>query len=112
VDFDKISLRLRNLSCFCRLCTIGSDGLCDSISYVPAYNLIRLEPCRVQDAQMDGRPESSIRGTNRQALAATLEVGDHFVVVAEESNYEGIDFYNLFCRKCLYEVQEASSKDS
>jgi hypothetical protein len=61
---------------------------------------------------MDGRPESSIRGTNRQALAATLEVGDHFVVVAEESNYEGIDFYNLFCRKCLYEVQEASSKDS
>jgi hypothetical protein len=112
VGLDKISLRVRNLSYCYRFCTIGGDGPCDNISHVPTYTLIRLEPCRVQDAQMDGQPEPSFGGTDRQALAATLEVGDHFAVVAEEGNSEGVDFYILLCQKFLYEVQEASSEDS
>jgi hypothetical protein len=112
VGLDKISLLVRNLSCFCRFCTIGGDGPCDSVAYVPAYNLIRLEPCRIQDAYMDGEAEPSIGGFDRQALATTLEVGDHFAVVAEEGNSEGVDFYILLCQKSLHEVREDSIEDS
>ena len=97
LGLDKISLSVRNLSCFCQFCTSGGDGPCDNDDYVPPYTLIRLEPCCPGDAQMDVETRLLIAGNDPKALAATLQVGDNFAVVAEEGNSKDVDFYILLC---------------
>jgi hypothetical protein len=47
----------------------------------------------------DGLPE-------RQDLG-DLQIGDNFVILVEEGNEKGIDFYVLQCQKAKHVVQEA-----
>jgi hypothetical protein len=47
-----------------------------------------------------------------EALAATLEVGDHFAVIIEKGNNEGSIFWILICEEPLHVVEEERKIDS
>jgi hypothetical protein len=51
----------------------------------------------------DGKMNFGIKGDD---LAATLEIGDNFVVNVEIRNVEGVDFYLIYCSKPLHTVKE------
>lgn len=97
VGLDKIPFRVRALFCFCRFCFNGGNGPCDNEAYIAPFNLVQLEPCNANDAHVDVEfvPQLEI---NWEALVATIEAGDHFVVVAKKENSEGSDFGLLFVR--------------
>jgi len=83
VFVDKISLYVRNLSCYCKFCSNGGDGPCDNEIYFAPFTFIYLEPCNLGGAQanVDSILELEM---DRKALTTTLEVGDHFEIIAEE----------------------------
>jgi hypothetical protein len=47
-----------------------------------------------------------------KAFATTLEVGDHHVILVEEGNNEGPDFWILICEEPLHVVEEERKIDS
>ncbi len=73
--------------------------------------MVRLQPCNVDDAHVDVEFVPQLE-TNWEALATTIKVGHHFVVVAEEGNNEGSDFWIFICEKPLHDVEEEMKKDS
>jgi hypothetical protein len=96
VGLDKISFRVQNLSCFCKFCSNGGDGPCDNEAYIAPFTFIHLEPCNPSDAQTDVESIPKLK-MDQEALVATLEIGDHLAVVAEEGNNEGSNFWILIC---------------
>jgi hypothetical protein len=58
--------------------------------------LVQLEPSNVDDAHANVEFVLQLE-TNWEALVATIEVGDHFAVMAEKGNCEGSDFWIFIC---------------
>ena len=111
VGLDMISLQVRTLSCFCSFCQDGGDGPCDNADYVEPYKLIRIEPCNIDDVRADVEHVDVIGEGDREAIAASLEVGDHFAVVADEGNSEDADLWILITEQTLQAVEEDSKED-
>jgi hypothetical protein len=44
---------------------------------------------------------------DQEALVVTLEVGDHFIVVAKEGNDEGFEFWILVCVEPLHLLKKS-----
>ncbi len=78
-----------------------------SIDYVKPWKLVTLEPCDTSDVLCDMELDELAwgMGSERNGLAAYLEVGDNFSIRAEERNEEGVDFYILKCLKPLHIVE-------
>jgi hypothetical protein len=73
--------------------------------------LVQLETCNANDAHVDVEfvPQLEI---NWEALAATIEVGHHFVVVAKEENSERSDFWIIICEGPLLVVEEEMKENN
>jgi hypothetical protein len=99
------------LSCFCKFCSNNGDGPSDNETYVAPFNFVWLEPCNANDAHANVDFVFHLK-SNREALTTILEVGDHFVVIVEEGNMEGCDFWILICEEPLHEVEEEMKKDN
>ncbi len=52
-----------------------------------------------------GKPNYNVDGNG---LVATLDVGDNFVVNVEFGNFEGADFWIIYCSKPFHCVQKHS----
>ena len=118
VNLEGTSLQVWDLSCFCKFCMDGGDGPCDNATYVPAFILIRLEPCETTTESRRERGRREIeerrihpRMTAAKARAATLEVGDHFAVLADEGG-NGPEFWILQCIETLHAVEESTKENS
>ncbi len=96
VGLDKIFFCVQNLSCFCKFCSDGKDGPCDSEAYIAPFTFIHLEPCNASDAQADGESIPKLE-MDLEALVTTLEVGHHVAIIAKKGNNEGSDFWILIC---------------
>jgi len=60
---------------------------------VPRFDLIHLVPFKPQDARDDEINENNcLINNDRELLVATLDVGDHFVVIVAKNNNKGDDF--------------------
>jgi len=60
---------------------------------VPRFDLIHLVPFKPQDARDDEINENNcLINNDRELLVATLDVGDHFVVIVAKDNNKGDDF--------------------
>ncbi len=110
VGLDKVSLHVCALSCFCKFCFDGGNGPCDNETYVAPFNLAWLEPCNADDVHADVEFVLKLE-IDWKALVIIIEVGDHFVVVAEEGNSEGSDFWILICQESLHAMEEEMKED-
>lgn len=118
VGLEGTSLQTRRLSCFCKFCLDGGDGPCDSAGFVEPFTLIRLEPCEPQTLTRRDRARLDAQETRlhphmsaRESLAATLEVGDHFAVLADDGT--GFpEFWILQCQEPLHGVEEDKMEDT
>jgi hypothetical protein len=80
-------LQIQNLSCFfCKFYTNGGDGPCDHLDYVPRFFFIWLRPCRLEDVRNEAKEDNCLISNDREMLVATLNVAEHFVVIAMEDN--------------------------
>lgn len=111
VGFEKISLQVQNLFCFCRFCTNGGDGPCDHVDYVPRFNLIQLVACRLEDVWNEIDDNCLIGDDREILLAASLNVGEHFIIIAAKDNEEANDFWIFICEMFLAMVDEVSKID-
>ena len=103
---DPTVLFVRNLSCYCPRCLDGQWAACEMTSHVQAWTLVKLAPVdvtfareRMLEAQREEGEAYAWTTTTRAGLGDLVEVGDNFVVPAEEDNDEGVDFYILQCQR-------------
>ena len=92
----------------------GGDGPCDNAAHVHAFALIRLEPYKatVESRRREiGQRKIEERRIHPRMTPATLEVEDHFAVLADERG-NGPEFWILQCIETLHVVQEATKEDS
>jgi hypothetical protein len=78
---------------------------------LPPFNFVQLEPCNANDAHANVDFVLHLE-SDQEALTTTLEVGDHFVVIVEEGNMEGCDFWILICEEPLHEVEDEMKKNN
>ncbi len=74
--------------------------------------MIRLVPCKPQNAKDDEIDEDNyLISSDKEMLATTLDVGDHFVVIVIEDNNKGDDFWVFICEEALAMVEEVNKVD-
>jgi hypothetical protein len=89
-------LQTRDLSYFSKFCINSGDGPCDRVNYVLRFDLIQLVPCRPQDVKDNEIDKDNyLISRDREMLATTLDVGDHFAIIDVKDNNEGDDFWVL-----------------
>jgi hypothetical protein len=73
--------------------------------------LIRLVPCRPEDVRDKIEEDNCLINNDKKMLVATLNVGEHFTVIAAKDNPKGDDFWILICEKALSMVEEVNKVD-
>jgi len=99
------------LSCFCKFYTNGGGGPCGHLDFVPRFSLIQLVPCRPEDVRNKIEEDNYVINNDREMLAVTLNVGEHFAVIAMEDNIESDDYWILICEEALAMVEKVSKVD-
>jgi hypothetical protein len=54
-------------------------------------------PCRLEDVRDEIEKDNCLINNDRKMLAATLNVGEHFAIIATKDNPKGDDFWILIC---------------
>lgn len=108
----------RVLSCFCNVNMDIGGRLCDNVTYVSAFVMMRLESYEATIETWQNKSWSEIeecqihsRVTAIEAHAAILEVRYNFVVLADEGR-EGLEFWILQCIEILHAVEEIVREDT
>ena len=111
--FNNVMLECRDFSCFCSNCIGGLGTTCSNSAYVQPWKLITLEPCDAEDVLCDPEYNDTTWGIGGDSndLAAQLQVGDNFAILAEPNNDEGTQFYILTCVKPMHIVEEDLGPD-
>jgi hypothetical protein len=108
-EIDPTLLRTRALSCFCIPCVDGDWANCLNLSHVQGWNVERLVPERATSvaAQMEEIDDEGnwVHDGVSLELGDLVEVGDNFMIPAEEENEDSVDFYILQCTRSKFEVQ-------
>ncbi len=78
---------------------------------MPRFSLIRLFPYKVEDVRNESEEENCSISNGKEMLAAALNVGEHFAVIAMEDNIEGDEFWMLICEEALAMVEEVNKVD-
>lgn len=91
--------------------TNGGDGPCDHANYVNRFNLIYMVPCRLEDARDEVEDDNTFIGNDHEMLAMSLNVGEHFTIIATKDNLEGDDFWVFICEETLAMVEKFSKVD-
>jgi hypothetical protein len=115
ISHDKpLSIQCRNYSCFCTSCMSTGPGSCPNSSHVEPWRLVTVEPCSVKDVASDSEevnPDWEI-DSGMNTLAAELEIGDCFAILAEPGNSEKANWFILQCTKPMHLVQEEVKEDA
>jgi len=113
---NNVLLQARNYSCFCESCVGNGREVCPNNKYVAAWKVVTLEPCTNEEAvqEKENLDEEWLAKANSDALAAELEVGDHFAILADTSDPEskGAEFFILLCTKQMFVVQNEVLTDA
>ncbi len=89
------TLMVKDLACFCSYCLEGQWAKCKNVHWIGNWVLKQLQPIDIKAIRIamfndwDGQWDYDVDG---DALAATLVIGDNFVVNAEARNLEDVDF--------------------
>lgn len=110
---DPTLLKTRALSCFCIPCVDGDWADCERTSHVQEWQVQRLVPVSVraieeQVEDMD-EAENMLHDGVSIEIGDLVEVGDNFMIPAEEENEDGVQFYILQCQKTKFVLQEPLS---
>jgi hypothetical protein len=101
---------VQELSCFYASCMCKDWENCDSQSHVRAWELVKLRPTNtrlVYDTMDEHENEDDWEfGGEGGSVGDMLNIGDNFVVPAEEDNNEGVEFYILQCQRPKFFVKE------
>jgi len=108
---DWIRSHCKYRTCFLFASTDGDDGPCDHFDYVPRFSLIQLVPCRPEDVRDETKEDNCLINNDKEMLATTLNVGEHFTIITIEDNIKGDDFWILICEEALVMVEEVSKVD-
>lgn len=107
---DPTLLLVRELSCFCAPC-INLDWVnCEQQTHVSHWRVVRLRPKAAGPVQaqiaLAEEPTNlgGIGGVGEQG--DIVQLGDNFMIPAEEGNEEGVDFYILQCQRAKFQVQQ------
>ncbi len=74
------------------VCIDGGDDPCDHVNYVSRFNLIHMVPYRPKDVRNEVEEDNTLINNDHEMLDASLNVGEHFIVIVIEDNFEGDDF--------------------
>lgn len=109
-------LEMRDFSCFCPTCVHGCAGICPSRAHATPWKLVTLQPISSDDAvqEHEDLEEDWTTEPDSNDLAANLEVGEHFAVLADpgDSGARGAKFFVLLCTKSMYVVEDETLTDS
>jgi hypothetical protein len=106
---DPTKLMVRQLSCFCLPCIDENWENCENRDHVKPWRCLKLKPSDMQfvrDQMMQADDEDWAFGGDGEEQSDVLNIGDNFVVPAEEGNSEGVDFYILQCQQPKFRVPE------
>lgn len=109
-ETDPTLLMVRELSCFCGPCIDQNWSSCEQQSHVGGWRVVRLRPKDAgpvqQQIEANDDPANWLHGGLDLGHGDMTQVGDNFMIPAEEGNDEGVDFYILQCVKAKFQVQE------
>jgi hypothetical protein len=104
-------LMVRQLSCFYPPCIDEDWDNCENKEHVKPWRCVKLKPSDtsyVRDLMMHhGDEEEWEFGGDGEELSDLLNIGDNFVVPAEEDNVEGVEFYILQCQIPKFKVTKS-----
>lgn len=109
-DTDPTLLRTRALSCFCIPCVDCDWANCENLSHVQGWDVKRLVPDSAGAVaevieELDDEANWMHDGVS-MSLGDLVDVGDNFMIPAEDDNEDGVEFYILQCTKRKFELQE------
>lgn len=109
-ETDPTLLMTRALSCFCIPCVDGDWANCENATHVQEWDVKRLVPESASAvaehvAEVDDEDNWVHDGVSTE-LGDFVEVGDNFMIPAEEDNEDGVEFYILQCTRRKFELQE------
>lgn len=106
---DPTLLLVRELSCFCAPCVNQDWRNCEQKAHVSDWGLVRLRPYDAEAVQVQieehNDPEQWFEEGADEHAGNIVEVGDNFVVPAEDGNEERVQYYILQCTKPRFRVQ-------
>lgn len=87
-------------------CVDGGDGPCANATHVMKYDLVSLEPCNSigntdESDELEDETKQLV-SNDVERLASTLEVGDHFAILAEPDDDSEALFWILLCGKLTH----------
>jgi hypothetical protein len=108
---DSTKLMVRYFSCFCRACQLQAWDRCENPQHVTPWQLVKLKPhntrlARNKMIQELERDDDSQYGGDVDDMIDILEIGDHFAVLAEDNNDEGVPYYILQCQRTKFVAGE------
>ncbi len=75
------------------------------------FSFIQLVPYRPKDVRNKTKEDNCLISNNKEMLVATLNVGEHFTIIATKDNIKGDDFRILICEEALAMVEEVNKVD-
>jgi hypothetical protein len=110
---NKTLLHVCELSCFSKLCLDGGNGPCDNETHAVTFDLVTLEPCLPIDFRCPIETIDAWEVSNDgHSLATCLEVGDNFVVIAQDNIENNACFWVLMCVERLHMVTKDMHVDA
>ena len=108
---DPTLLRTRELSCFCIPCIDGDWTHCKNFAHVQEWRVQRLQPFSAtavaqQIEEMDDEANWVYDGISEE-VGDLVEIGDNFMIPAEEGNEDGVEYYILQCVAKKFVLQES-----
>jgi hypothetical protein len=108
---DWIRSHYKYRTCFVFSSIDGDDGPCDYFDYMPGFFFIRLVPCRLEDVRDETKEDNCLINNDKEMLATTLNIGEHFAIITIENNIESDGFWILICEETLVMVEEVNKVD-
>ena len=99
------------LSCFCFPCIDGDWARCENFAHVQEWLVQRLQPFSAiavaqQIEEMDNKAYWVYDGISKE-VGNLVEIGDNFIIPAEEGNEDGVEYYILQCVAKKFVLQES-----
>jgi hypothetical protein len=84
---------------------------CENPEHITPWQLVKIKPHNTQVARNRMIQElkcddDSQYGGNIDDMTDLLEIGDHFAVIAEDNNDEGVPYYILQCQRTKFIIGE------
>jgi hypothetical protein len=68
-------------------------------------------PYRLEDVRNKTEEDNCLISNDKEMLAVTLNVGEHFAVIIVKDNPKGDNFWIFICEEALSVVEEVSKVD-